>query len=410
MGKPSPSAAPPEAETLSLHSRSGQGYYDSDAPELPALDDAQNDDLPPLYDEAHETGTSLSAPLLAEHTSHPSGLPTSGLAAAAIHPFRVDANVAYYLNSELDNNPEFLEQQVRAWAATPPRPFVRIFGYHRERRHPHDKKKESRDVTDFDIKVELTPYFCPDGGAGQTSCEFQTAENTERTRRGTSFRWRAPGMGKKNAGRIELGMIEKPSLTQWCHMYCASHAGLKAFQLRRRIDGFDKSRVKEHLEGMVRRTNYRGHVRISFPVDGEKVEVWNDCRTNRWRLTNWIYGLFCVSMLWLLTWPYLFLRTKRFETVSAVWHFSVVHPDCTRSYTTISEDQWYNLWGRALTKAVLTKRQGTLDQQDLLAAEGAPPSFNTGHSAVDGTLGFLAAGVNAMNEVNRQLGWGEDHF
>lgn len=408
MGKPSPSTAPPEAEALSLHSRSGQTYYDSDAPELPTLDDAQNDDLPPLYDEAHETGTSLSASLLAEHTSHLSSVPTSGL--GAIYPFRTDDNITYYLYSPLDTNPELLEQQVRAWALTPPRPFVRIYGYHRERRHPHDKKKENRDVTDFDIKVDLTPYLGPASGSHLMSCDLQTVENQEKTRRGTSLRRRAPGMRKDNPGRIELGMLEKPSLTHWCHMYCASHAGLKTFQLRRRVEGFDEQRVRAHLEGMVRRTNYRGHVRISFPVDGEKVEVWNDCRTNRWRLTTWIYGLFCVTMLWLLTWPYLFFRTKRFEVVTATWFFSVVNFDDERVYATISEDQWYNLWGRALTKAVLMKRQGTLDQQDLLAAEGAPPSFNTGNAAVDGTFSILAAGVNAMNEVNRQLGWGEDHF
>lgn len=409
MGKPTPSNASPDADALPLHDQSGQRYYDNDAPELPIPDDVHNDDLPPLYDEAAETGTSLSAPLLSDHTPYQSAIPTPGLDIDGPQPFRRDDSVAYYLDSAFDADPELLEKQVRAWAAVPPRPFVRVYGYHRERRH-HDKKKEDRDVTDFDIKVDLTPYLCPDGGTRQGRSELCTAENGERVRRGTSLRRRAPGVGKRNAGRIELGAVEKPNLTQWCHMYCASHTGLKVFQLRRRVVGLDEARLREHLMGMVRRTNYRGHIQISFPVHGERIEVWNDCRTNRWRLTTWIFALFCFTMLWVLTWPYLFFRTKRFETVSAVWHYSVLDGEGRRNYVTLSEDQWYNLWGRALTKAVLTKRQGTLDQQDLLAAEGLPTSFNTGHSSVDGALGFLAAGVNAMNEVNRQLGWGEDHF
>jgi len=64
------------------------------------------------------------------------------------------------------------------------------------------------------------------------------------------------------------------------------------------------------------------------------------------------------------------------------------------------------LWGRALSRAVLERRQDTLDQQDLIAAEGAPQTF--GNVAVDGAASFIMAGVSAMNEVNRQLGWGYD--
>lgn len=408
MGKPTQPAASPDADAVSLHSRSGERFYDNDAPDLHIPDDVQNDDLPPLYDEAAETGTSLSAPLLADHAPYQSAQPAPGLDIDGPQPFRRDESVSYYLDSALDTDPELLERRVRAWAALPPRPFVRVYGYHRERRRHDGKSKESKNVTDFDFKVDLTPYLWPNNAVRQARCELYLVENGEKTRRGTSLRRRAPGVSKRSAGRIELGAVEKPNLTQWCHMYCASHTGLKAFQLRRRVVGLDQARLKEHLEGMVRRTNYRGHFEISFPVHNETVEVWNDCTTNRWRLTTWIFGLFCVTMLWVLTWPYLFFRTKRFETVSAVWHYSVMRGEGIRDYVTISEDQWYNLWGRALTKAVLTKRQGTLDQQDLIAAEG--PSFNTGHSTVDGALGFLAAGVGAMNEVNRQLGWGEDHY
>lgn len=400
MGKPSPSKAPPDGDAVSLHARPGGHQYDNDAPELDVPE--QQDDLPPLYDEATEASTFPSAPLLSEPT-------LGGPGRATLQPFRRDERITYYLDGGLDADPELLEKHVRAWAATPPRPFVCIKGYHREQHSGKDGKKESRNITDFDIKIELTPYFYPDGRASRSSCELRTVENSEKTKRGTVFRKRAKATNG-NSGRIELGMVEKPNLTQWCHMYCASHAGLKVFQVKRLLSGFDEARVREHLDALVRRLNYRGHLQTTFPVSDERVEVWNDCRTNQWRFTTWIYVMFCLSMLWLLAWPYLFSRTKRFETISAVWSYSVLDRQGRRKYTTISEDQWYNLWGRAISKAVLSKRQGTLDQQDLLAAEGAAPTFATGNSAVDGALGIVIAGVSAMNEVNRNLGWGGDQY
>lgn len=408
MGKPTLAQTPCDG-SLPLYSQQATQSYDQDVPDLPAPE--HNDDLPPLYDEATEASGShsQSAPLLPPTNFSLSGLSSSG----EFPPFRRDETVTYHLDSRLDYDPERLESAVLKWAAVPPRPFVRIYGYHRERVRDHDGKRRNKNVTDFDIKVELTPYLFANPNLRQAWSEIATVDNEEKTKRGTILRKRAPGSQKRHgsrAGRIELGMIEKPNLTQWCHMYCASHSGLKVFQLKRRMLGFDYQHVREKLEGMVRGTNYRGSLQITFPVQDESVEVWNDCRTNQWRLTKWIYNIFCLSMLWLLTWPYLFFRTKRFETVTSDWYFSKADGDLRKQYVSISEDQWYNLWGRAIAKAVLSKRQGVLDQQDLLAAEGAPPEFNSGNAVVNGALGFVRAGVNAMNEVNRHLGWGEDHY
>lgn len=400
MGKPTPITTASSDDAFSLHSQPDGRYYDQDAPELSMPD--QNDDLPPLYDEAAEAsgGYNLSAPLLSESSSR------------LADPFRRDESITYYLDPRLDNDPAHLENHLRLLTSVPPRPFVRLHGYHRERRRDHDGKKKDNNVTDFDIQVELTPHLFADPTLRHSWHEIVTVENGEKAKRGGVFPRRARGFRKGNdgGGRVELGMVEKPNLTQWCHMYCASHSGMKTFRLKRRVIGFDSKHVREQLESMVRRTNYRGHVHITFPVHDETVEVWNDCRINRWRLTRWIYLFFCVSMLWLFTWPYLFFRTKKFETVSVDWDFSKSDGEGRKRYISISEDQWYNLWGRAIAKAVMSKRQGILQQQDLLAAEGAPPDFDTGNSTVNGALGFLRAGVTAMNEVNRQLGWGEDEF
>lgn len=405
MGKPTLSSAPldGDGDAVSLHTQAGDRYRDADTPDLfPADQSHHNHDLPPMYDEAAEASTSasLNAPLLSD-----AALPGYS-SSSDLQPFFRDDQAAYYLSAELDADPELLEARVRQWAAIPPRPFVRVYGYHRERRSGRDGKKETKNITDFDVKVELTPYLFADATSRHAWSELHTVENGDKAKRGSIFPRRAP----KSKGNIELGAVDKPNLTQWCHLYVASHSGLKSFALRRRVEGFDQVRVREQLEALVRRMNYRGHLQVSFPVQDHIVEVWNECRTNQWRLTRWIYVMFCVSMLWLLSWPYLFLRTKRFETVSSEWHYSRIDSEGRKRYVSLTEDQWYNMWGRPIAKAVLSKRQGVLDQQDLIAADDIDPAFNTGHATVDGALGFFRAGVNAMNEVNRHLGWGEDQF
>lgn len=402
MGKPTLPSASSDSDAVSLHSQPGGHYRDADEPSVFAAQGHHNDDLPPIYDEIAEASASSSqaAPLLSDAALP--GYPSS----SDLQPFFRDDQAVYYLSADLDSDPDLLEARVRSWAAIPPRPFVRVYGYHRERRSGRDGKKENKNITDFDVKVDLTPYLFADATNHHAWSELRTVENGDKAKRGTIFPRRAP----KAKGTIELGAVEKPNLTQWCHLYVASHSGLKSFSLRRKVVGFDQARVREQLEALVQRTNYRGHLQVSFPVQQHTVQVWNECRTNQWRLTKWIYVMFCISMLWLLSWPYLFFRTKKFETVSSEWHFSRVDPEGRRRYVSLTEDQWYNMWARPIAKAVLSKRQGVLDQQDLIAADGADPAFNTGHSTVDGALGLFRAGVNAMNEVNRHLGWGEDQF
>ncbi|KAI3390636.1 hypothetical protein diail_8995 [Diaporthe ilicicola] len=403
MGRLTLPSASSDSDAVSLHTQSGDKYQDADTPDLSTVDqDHRGDDLPPMYDEAAEASASasLTAPLLSD-AALLGYSPSSDL-----QPFFRDDHAVYYLSSELDADPELLETRVRHWAASPPRPFVRVYGYHRERRSGRDGKQENKNITDFDVKVELTPYLFADPASRQAWSELHTVENGDKAKRGTVFPRRAP----KARGHIELGVVDKPNLTQWCHLYVASHSGLKSFALRRRVEGFDQVRVREQLEALVRRMNYKGHLQVSFPVQDHTVEIWNKCRTNQWRLTRWIYVMFCISMLWLLVWPYLFFRTKRFETVSSVWYFSRIDPEGRKRYVSLTEDQWYNMWARPIAKAVLSKRQGILDQQDLIAADGMDPAFNIGHSTVDGALGLFRAGVNAMNEVNRHLGWGGNQF
>jgi hypothetical protein len=170
----------------------------------------------------------------------------------------------------------------------------------------------------------------------------------------------------------------------------------------------DTRYLEDNLKSIVHNTNYRGHTRISFPIENKAVEVYNTNRINTWRMTNWISFLFMITFLWLFSWPYLFFATKRWAVVKINWPFSVVNDAGERCFTSISERQLFEKWAKVIEKAVLEKKQGALSEEDFNNLDRPQPTFQSGHSEVDRAVSFLSAGARAYNEVNRQLGWGGD--
>src|ERR1700712_2530710 len=94
------------------------------------------------------------------------------------------------------------------------------------------------------------------------------------------------------------------------------------FRLTRTVSGFDETQLKNRLEGLIRSTNYRGHISITFPIENHYVDLYTSSRINEWRLKKWICWIFYLTFLWIFTWPYLFFATKRYAVVNAVWPFS----------------------------------------------------------------------------------------
>ncbi|KAI1770040.1 hypothetical protein F4818DRAFT_277635 [Hypoxylon cercidicola] len=406
MGKPSTQDPKLAADSVSLRTNPGESsrdnYDELDTPEIAV------DDLPPNYDDALISSEDAS---LLPPAFTPAPATANVLPAAATRPYVADATfledsntgAQYWVSKSLED-PVRLESHIRQLAAIPPRPYIKLVGTHSETRRDSKGKTEKNTVTDFDISVELTPYLYSDAQYRRSWTQLRTVDNGEKARRGTILRKRAPGSNQS----IEVGGVPKPTLKEWCHMYAASHAGLKAFMLQRRMVGFDEELVKRRLRMLVNDTNYRGHVRVDLVTKGSLIACYNEARTNHWRLTSWIQWLFMLTLLFIFSWPYLWLRTKRWEVAIAEWPFSRMAEDGTKEYVSISEDQWYNMWGQAICKAVLEKRQGELDQSDLRRAQEAEPVFNTGNSTADGALSIFRAGIHAMNEVNRHLGWGGD--
>ncbi|KAK6954841.1 hypothetical protein Daesc_004810 [Daldinia eschscholtzii] len=399
MGKPDHKKAD---DVVSLHTNPGESSrltysddHDLDIPEVVV------DDLPPNYSESE----SLLPPPDVE-----TAIPGDGLAIVQ-RPFVEDAmtfndlntGAQYWMAKSLED-PANLEKHIRHLAAIPPRPYIRLVGTHTETTRDSKGKMDKDRITDFDISVELTPYLYSDAQYRRSWNYVRTVENAEKTYRGTILKKRAPGSNQS----IEVGSTPKPTLQEWCHRYSASHAGLKVFALQRRIVGFDEEGVKSNLRELVYRTNYRGHLRVELVTKDSLIECYNESKINKWRLTKWIRMLFMFTFLFIFTWPYLWLRTKRWEVVVSEWPFSRIADDGTKQYVSVSEDQWFNMWGRAIYKAVLRKRQGVLDQTDLRRAQEPEPTFESENVAINGAANLFRAGISAMDEVNRQLGWGGD--
>lgn len=355
-----------------------------------------------------------------------------------------------YLDSRLDGDAEYLQRWMEHLAEFPPRPFIHIRGEHRETERQKDKN-ETKTVVDFDVKLELTAFLYRDVKTRSAWRTVRTVDNAENVRRGTSLRKRAKGCrrgcrARRNRreapGPIHLGDDEevgdqKPTLMEWCHRYCASHAPLKTFRLKRTVQGLDERWLRGRIDSLIRDTGYRGRVHVTFPVVGESATVYSAGKVNELRLTRWVRWVFYLTLLFLLSWPYLFFSTKRFEVFVADWYFSrplspggedesetgagsgsgsgrasggghrpvrgfTLPGEEQREYASVSEEGLMNIWARAIQKAVMSRRQGELDQRDLGWEE-----MNTAFDR-DGDQGVVGTVVGAMGLVQRQFGWGGD--
>ncbi|KHN94915.1 uncharacterized protein MAM_07142 [Metarhizium album ARSEF 1941] len=361
-------------------------YLDEDPSDLSNVGD-----LPPLYSDHQEFDADSSAPF---DPLLPRGPHGEVEIFETVYPFRHDRTCAYFLDPRLDRDPDFLASHIYRLSQVPPRPHVKIVGSHTEK--SGDKSRESRTLTDFDIEVELTHLLYSDIRSAQAWRSVITASNFEKVRRGTVLATRAPGFGGTGAVPEE----GTPALREWCRRYCASRAPLKCFTMERRVEGYDWDTLRRRLEGLVRATNYRGHVQIEFPVRHSMVHVYNDCRINRWRLTPWIARLFVVTLIFVFTWPFLYLCTKRWETVTTEWRMSeATAVPGRRKYVSLSEEAWYGLWAGTIQRAMLDRRRGLLDQGDLARTRRG-----------DSEDGGGPPGLEAMGLVNRSFGWGADDF
>ncbi|OCK79284.1 hypothetical protein K432DRAFT_355238 [Lepidopterella palustris CBS 459.81] len=404
MGRPTrdTEAFRDEPDSMSLHTTPDDFNYD-DAPEISGLppsyvDDAATARLPPRH-----------LPPPSSRIDHNNWFQLSGNKP-------VVGEVQNLMDARYDSDPIYLEEGIKTMAKVAPTPLIYIIGSHQETVRKGDKK-EKNTVVDFRIVLNLERYLRNNYDMQDTTwMGLRTVENGEKVLRGSFMKSRAPGFTKD----LEVG-VPKPQLNEWCHRYCASPSLLRIFRLERVVTGFDETLLKNRLEGLIRSANYRGHISITFPVENRAVDIYTSNRINQWRLKNWVCWIFYLTFLWIFTWPYLFFATKRYAVVKAEWPFSRTDATGRKTYTTVSEEQWFERWNIGIRRLVLDRYQGEAADEYLAGVIDRPEdppmpgSIRTGHVGVDNAVGSLQQGLAIAKSIYRgnllgggQAGWGGD--
>jgi hypothetical protein len=408
MGKATqaPPAYRDDPDAVSLHTTPDDYTYD-DAPEISGF--------PPSYADS-ETGslTPIVAPPI-QHVTPPSTR-TNHNSPTYKHGVPVVSETQYVMDPNLDRDPVMLEDFIKSKANSAPTPYIYIMGTHKETVKRGDKK-ETHHVTDFRVVLNLQRYLWNDFDNSRfASMALVTVDNGVKTHRGTILKCRAPGAKQD----IEVG-APKPTLTEWCHRYCASLRMLRMFRLERTVPGLDMEYLKNRLEGLIASTNYRGHVSVTFPIEDKNLDIYTSNTINKWRMKTWVCWVFYLTFLWIFTWPYLFFMTRRYAVVKARWPFSVLE-NGQKVYRTVSEEQWFEKWNVAVRRLVLDRYQGEASEQmmeGVIARPADPPmpgTVNTGHAGVDSAVGILTQGFHVARAIQSggnigqsvQSGWGYD--
>ena len=181
----------------------------------PADADVDIDSAPPPYSDNE------SAPLITG--AAPSSEPPADLDSKVEHWVSENWKGSSYtrLSPTLTTDPHALEKYIRWEAQQQPRAYIRVSGHHMETHKNRDNGSKTERVEDFEFKADVKDTFGhnPDGEWNY----MQTASNFDKTYRGTLLKTRP----KKRRTDHE-NAPSRPSLKEWCHLFCASSAPLKS--------------------------------------------------------------------------------------------------------------------------------------------------------------------------------------
>lgn len=407
MGKPTTSPSyrdePNDEDALSMHTTRGDYGY-QDAPDLPTYADSEATAVPlPHGPPPADEYAIIREPQTAAHFSR-HGKPVN----VSSTSMRMDVAL---------NDPDALHDYITNYLrVVPPKPTVRIYGFHHATTHRNNKKETER-VVDFDLAFSLEHLLREPRDPESGWWTPRVVTNGDKAHRGTFRRVRAEGSTQD----IEVGSTPARDLRDWCADFCSSKASLRIFRVSRTVTGLDTTLLQQHLDRLVRATHYRGNLAISFPISDHNVDIYSPHVVNQWRL-SWIRWLFYLSFLWLLTWPILFFTTKKWSVYTIDWAFSlpasVGGDGGPRRYASLSEMQWIERYANLINNLVMEKYQG--DATDMPFAVDAVDSRRargtTGNADVDSAIGFVHGGLSVWNSLSSGRapsravteGWGGD--
>ena len=286
-------------------------------------------------------------------------------------------------------------------AKYPPTFTIQIVGTHTETTRTKDKQ-EKKTVTDFNVRLDMTHLLVPNSTTSPSLLwhDFDIPLPQIKAYRGHRTKTHSTPESAQDADA-------------YIQSYISSPFPVRSFTLNRRIMYHETAALETLITSLVGSTNYRGHLRVSFPITRNRLTVYSPCWQNDYREKTWLRWLFYLTFLWIFSWPYLWFVTRRWEVVTAVFPYSS-SPECgNRKFVTKSEQAFFEEWRPSIRRAVLGKKQGWIDEEYRLATEEAGPDAlarmpSTGSATADGALGFLHQVVNVRRDVAMAGGWGAD--
>jgi hypothetical protein len=339
----------------------------------------------------------------------------------------------------------------------PPNIWVLIHGTHTETYKTRDNKTEKRNVTDFEVKLNMThllvcpnpqhqqqPELCFQKNGPDAPCRYVNILNGgEKGYRGGVF----PSKKGINPISTDAENITTDPIKAWAEAYVGSKHKTRRFVMKRKVTHIDTNLLTSLITSLVQKTNYRGHLKVSFPSSYNRVEVYSPSLINKWRHNIYVCWFFYLTFLWIITWPILWLITKRYEPLEIIYPYRILNnplpdyeftsaqiptafprPPITarmdpKKYTRAahspanegpplvqSEQRFFNDWEKSIKRAVLSQHQGWIDgiyrtETEALGPDAVMTLPSTGNVFLNGVgagIVRVARGAQAM------VGWGAD--
>ena len=176
-----------------------------------------------------------------------------------------------------------------------------------------------------------------------------------------------------------------PDAEAYVHSYISSPFPLRSFSLNRRILPHDSAALKALITALVRSINYRGDLSVTFAITNSRVTVYSPCWQNHYREKLWLRWIFYLTFLWVISWPYLWFITRRWEVETTALPCSRASEGENKQYTTKSRESFVKEWETSVTRAVLERMQGGIHEEYKLETETKAQAGPDGSGTMTGT-------------------------
>ncbi|PNS20043.1 hypothetical protein CAC42_1490 [Sphaceloma murrayae] len=242
-----------------------------------------------------------------------------------------DTSTVTIVNIPKDHTAGLVTRVILEQLALPPQQNVKIVGRH--------NTWEGNKAIDFDLTLNLTPYFISDDGTSTAKVSWQSGCEE--------------GSGSA-AGDAVQTEIESAMARSYSNKTIPQN-----IVIQRALTNWDKAYVATCIHGLLGTTRYKGAVEITYPTSQTKVVIQlpsQEAATEQ-------RGLFS-ALVQSVT------GNKVSYTIKADWQYSS-HPvntdehgsrstDPNRSFTSKSEAEWYADWEAVIRRAVVRKERTML--------------------------------------------------